>query len=238
MWWLSCRNKEGGRGVPGAFRPYPPPGRGQRGFTLIEVMTALVILALMATITFSVVLGTSRRSKDLRAEMELRQTALMIINLMAEDLKGAFVHETNAYFQGFDNYHRDLPTDGMNLVTTSTLPVNPKIVSSDLAEVGYTLSFEDDSTTGILTRREQVPPETPEGEGGVAYELSARVRSLNLRYFDGEDWLDEWDSQDMNREHMFEKLPREIEMELTLSEAGKKEITLRTRVAPPMAEGT
>lgn len=136
---------------------------------------------------------------------------------------------------GLDNYHGEQPADKMNLITTSHLPVNPMITAGDLAEVGYALSFDDGETTGILSRRTQVPPEIPEDNGGVAYELSRRVRSLDLRYYDGEDWMDEWDSQDVSREHTFGKLPREIEIELALGGDEGTEVILRTRISPPMA---
>ena len=206
------------------------------GFTLIEVMTALTILAIMATITFSVVLNSSMRSRALDREMELKMAANSIVNLIVEDLKGAFIRQgVVPYFIGEDSFHREDPNDAVSLITTSTLPINPQAVGGDLAEVGYRLSFdEEEGKGGVLYRREESPVRAPFEEGGGSYEISGKVRSLNLRYYDGEDWMDDWDSQDMSREHMVNKLPREIEIEITLEDESSQ-VVIRTRVAPPMA---
>ncbi|TNF46944.1 prepilin-type N-terminal cleavage/methylation domain-containing protein, partial [bacterium] len=205
------------------------------GFTLLEVLIAITILALMAGIIFSVVLGSTRRSRALEGEMELRQTAGSVLNLIAEDLKGAYVYPGSVPFLlGRDTFNRDNPADGIDLVTTAVLPVNPMTVSSDLAEVGYTIIHEADNEIGTLFRREQTPPEEPEDDGGETFELTDRVLSLNIRYFDGEDWNDDWDSRDTDHENMTGKIPSEIEIEITLVDEGAP-ITLRTVISPPMA---
>ena len=206
----------------------------QDGFTLIEVMVAFTILAIIAGIAFTVVFGTSKRSRVLAREMELRRVGGSVMNLIAEDLKGAFVREgVIPFFVGSDNFFRDDPADEANFITTSTLPVNPMSPGSDVAETGYLLSFDREGK-GVLFRREQSPVQPPDEEGGVTQEVSSLVRSFNLRYYDGDDWLDEWDSLDSGKVNMYGKIPSEIEIEMTLDSDGSS-ITLRTRVSPPMA---
>ncbi len=206
----------------------------QAGFTLIEAMVAFTILAIIAGIAFTVVFGTSKRSRVLVREMELRRAGGSVINLISEDLKGAFVREgVIPFFVGSDNFFRDDPADEANFITTSTLPVNPMSPGSDVAETGYLLSFDQEGK-GVLFRREQSPAQPPDEEGGVTLEVSSRVRSLNLRYYDGDDWLDEWDSLDSGNAKTYGKIPREIEIVMTLASEGSS-ITVKTRVAPPMA---
>ncbi len=204
------------------------------GFTLIEAMVAFTILAIIAGIAFTVVFGTSKRSRVLVREMELRRVGGSVINLISEDLKGAFVREgIIPFFVGSDNFFRDDPADEANFITTSTLPVNPMSPGSDVAETGYLLSFDQEGK-GVLFRREQSPAQPPDEEGGVTREVSSLVRSFNLRYYDGDDWLDEWDSLDSGKAKTYGKIPREIEIEMTLVSEGSS-ITVKTRVAPPMA---
>jgi len=204
------------------------------GFTLIEAMVAFTILAIIAGVAFTVVFGTSKRSRVLVREMELRRVGGSVINLISEDLKGAFVREgIIPFFVGSDNFFRDNPADEANFITTSTLPVNPMSPGSDVAETGYLLSFDQEGK-GVLFRREQSPAQPPDEEGGVTREVSSLVRSFNLRYYDGDDWLDEWDSLDSGKAKTYGKIPREIEIEMTIVSEGSS-ITVKTRVAPPMA---
>lgn len=212
-----------------------PHSNHEGGFTLLEVLITISILALMAGIVFSVVLGSTKRSRALEAEMELRQTAGSILNLIAEDVKGAYDRPGSVpFFLGRDAFNRDNPADGIDLVTTAVLPVNPMTVSSDLAEVGYTVVHEPDNEIGTLYRREQTPPEEPGDDGGESFEMTDRILSLNMRYFGGDSWDDDWDSRDAGREGMTGRIPDEIEIEITLVDQDAL-VTLRTIVSPPMA---
>lgn len=204
------------------------------GFTLIEVMVAMTILAIIAGIAFTVVFGASKRSRVLAREMELRRVASTVMNLVVEDLNGAFVREgVLPYFVGTDGFNQDDPSDRVSFITTSSLPVDPMSFAGDLAEVEYSIVVDDESR-GTLYRREQSPPQPPDEEGGGNQEVTDLVQSLNIRYWDGSDWLDEWDSLDSTSKSTYGRLPPRIEVEMTFRDE-KSEVTLRTGVAPPMA---
>lgn len=225
MWWPTCRNRA------------PLPGRGSGGMTLLELMLALALFALLAAMVFSVVFASSRRSRTIGDEVRLRWAAAAILDLMAEDIRGAFLPVGQAPFLlGEDRWHEDRQTDALDLVTTASLPVSPEDATGGLSEVGYRMDWDDVSESGTLRRREQYPPDTPEEEGGVLTEVSGDLVSLNIRYFDGNDWWDRWDSGDTTNDAMDGRLPVEVEVELTLVADGR-EATVRTRVAPVMAGG-
>jgi hypothetical protein len=184
-----------------------------------------------------VVFAASRRSAYLEEETRLQMAAAAILDLMSEDMKGAFSSEGETpYLLGEDRWYEDRRTDRVQLVTTSTMPVSPMVSSGGLAEVGYVMTWSDDEEEGLLTRREQYPPEAPDDEGGHLSEVTRRITSLNIRYFDGDTWWDSWDSADEAKESMWGHLPVEVELELGLTD-GSVEVTVRTRVAPVMAGG-
>jgi prepilin-type N-terminal cleavage/methylation domain-containing protein len=205
------------------------------GFTLVEVMTAVAILALIAAITFSVVFGTVKRSRFIDRKLDLENEAASVLKLIAEDIRSAYVQEgVVPYFEGTDVYSRDNPIDEVKLLTTAVLPVSPELLTGSAGEVEYQVE-EDDEGNFILLRREQTPAEAPFDDGGTRYKVTDRIKSLDLAFSDGEDWFDEWDSQS-ETSFAGQKLPSKVRIELTLEEEGT-EVTNRTIVAPVMAVG-
>lgn len=205
------------------------------GFTLIEVMTAVTILAIMATVAFTIVFGAVKRSRHIDRRVELTTEAAAIVNLISEDLRGAFVREgVVPFFLGVNNFKGEDPADGLSLLTTAVLPVNPEIPAGGVGEVEYSI-IEGEKGTFLLLRREQIPARTPYDEGGGAIEITDRLKSLNLEFSDGEDWFERWDTQSA-AEHEDGKLPRQVRIELVL-EDGELSVTHRGSVAPVMAVG-
>ena len=211
------------------------PSSTVAGFTLIEVMTAVTILAIMATIAFTIVFGAVKRSRHIDRRVELTTEAAAIVTLISDDLRGAFVHEGIApFFLGTDDFRSDAPTDSLSLLTTAVLPVNPEIPAGGVGEVEYSI-IDGENKALLLLRREQIPAQSPFDQGGGAIEITDRVKSINLTFSDGEDWFDGWDTLS-TAVHEAGKLPRQVRIELVLEE-GDLTVTHRGSVAPVMAVG-
>ncbi len=205
------------------------------GFTLIEVMTAVTILAIMATVAFTIVFGAVKRSRYIDRRVELSTEASAIVNLIMEDLRGTFIREgVVPFFLGTDDYNSDDPADELSLLTTAVLPVNPETPAGGVGEVEYSIIDGEDGAF-LLVRREQIPARAPYDDGGEGIEITDRIKSLDLSFSDGEDWFDKWDTQSA-AEHEDGKLPRQVRIELVL-EDGDLSVTHRGSVAPVMAVG-
>ena len=205
------------------------------GFTLIEVMTAVTILAIMATVAFTIVFGAVKRSRHIDRKVELSTEAAAIVSLISEDLRGAFVHESVVpFFNGTSRYKAEDPTDGLSLLTTAVLPVNPEIPAGGVGEVQYSV-VEGENLALILLRREEIPARTPFDEGGEDVEITDRLRSLDFTFSDGEDWFEKWDTGS-DAEHEAGKLPKQVRIVLVL-EDGDLSVTYRGSVAPVMGVG-
>jgi prepilin-type N-terminal cleavage/methylation domain-containing protein len=217
---------------------YLNPGhvrKSEAGFTLIEVMTAVTILAIMAVIAFSVVFGSVKRSRiiDMRTELEIEADG--ILRLVIEDLRGCWIsEEDDPFFIGKDAFHVDEPTDGVSFLTTAVIPVSPELPSGGIGEIQYSVQ-EGKEGKLALYRREQIPAELPYEDGGGVFEITDRIRSLDISYSDGEDWFSQWDSLGVS-DHEAGQLPRLIRVELTLAHGGE-ELTVRSSVAPVMVVG-
>lgn len=73
--------------------PMPP---APTAFTLIEMLVAMAVLAMLMTFMFSMVGGTTRLWERGNAQMEVAQAARIGINRMAENLESAFALQTNS----------------------------------------------------------------------------------------------------------------------------------------------
>ena len=209
------------------------PSSAVAGFTLIEVMTAVTILAIMATVAFTIVFGAVKRSRHIDTRVELSTEAAAIVNLITDDLRGTFLPD-DEFFLGVDDFNAEDPADELSLLTTAVLPVNPEIPAGGVGEVEYSV-LEGENGTRLLMRREQSPARSPFDEGGEDIEITDRLQSLNLTYSDGVDRFDSWDVQG-SADHEAGKLPRQVRVELVLVE-GDLTYTYRGSVAPVMAVG-
>jgi len=198
-------------------------------------MTAVTILAIMATVAFTIVFGAVKRSRHIDRRVELNTEAAAIVDLITEDVRGAYVRKgTVPFFHGEDRFRAEDPTDSLSLLTTAVLPVNPEIPAGGIGEVEYSVT-EGENSVLLLLRREQIPASAPFDEGSEAVEITDRLKSLDLTFSDGADWFDSWDTEGA-ASHEAGKLPRQVRVVLVLEE-GDLSVTARGSVAPVMAVG-
>jgi hypothetical protein len=81
----------------------------------------------------------------------------------------------------------------------------------------------------FLFRREDWNVDGTLEEGGIALELAEAIDGLNFRFYDGEEWVDEWDSKAKNG------LPKAIEVVLLMSDVRLKRIAFSIIIPVPMA---
>jgi len=210
------------------------PGR-ENGFTLIEVMIAVTILALISAIIFTIVFGATKRSRFLDLELSLQTENSVILSLVAEDIRGAFSMEgVVPFFVGEDRFFGDVPGDQVDFLTSSVLPVDPGLSLGSGGEVGYLVSGDEENRFSLF-RREEAPFSAPFDEGGRQWEVTERLASFELAFSDGEEWFDEWDST-IEIGPGSGKLPKMVRITLVLKE-DEHEVSGTTVVAPVISAG-
>lgn len=174
----------------------------RKGFTLIEVLLALFITAILITI-LSVVFNTGLRSyrqgKDL---LDITRKVQLIFGQMTKELSSVMVQDGYIPFIGIDNENSDSIYFMAPVENSSGL---------DLCEIGYTIdSIENAFKRHFLT----YGSEGFEYPGVVDYgslslqTFSEGVKAFNLRYRFGDSWLDEWNSTTT--------LPQLVEVSITI----------------------
>lgn len=166
----------------------------QSGLTLLQLMVAVIISSLVAIGihgTFRAGMNAWRTTDKMT---ELYQEARVVLERMSSEIRSAFLcNDGDIKFIGMDRTDGDKSSDILNFVSTVN-SYDETESYGDLCEIGYFLY--DDPDTGVrgLWRRVQAPPDDDPVYGGTMDELAPWVTQLNFRYFNGNEWLDSWDS--------------------------------------------
>jgi type II secretory pathway pseudopilin PulG len=154
--WDAPRGRPLGRMAPSeappmtARQPRPVPGRGPRaeGFTLLEVVIALGILATMLLILFQTYARVAEHATRARDLAQLSHEARVLLQLMANDVRSAYAKDAATQAQ---QIAQQAPQGGL-LVTVPP----PTFVGKDLTDEGQpadTLAF----ATIVPVQRPDVP---------------------------------------------------------------------------------
>ena len=170
--------------------------RRQAGFTLIEVILCMVLVAIISATTYSVLIFTLEAKARVERHALVNKIGQGILKVMARDFEGLYIQNVANPFEGVD----DGTTDYVDFTSTATSYPNENGVSSNLIEVGYRLEQSQNDEEGdlyVLLRRESYGIEYDPLKGGQLYELYDQVKQFNLQYYDGTEWVDTWKYEDM-----------------------------------------
>lgn len=195
----------------------PDPKSGIRsGFTLIELMLSVLILAIMMSIIYGVVVSTvtaAKRVEEITASSEIGPA---ILTQMRTDLEAAFLPKPDGeYFVGTKSSGGGVARDRINFVS-GVIAYGPEYDSEEsrfhsVNEVGYQLiESRKEQGVAILYRREDYFIDADPLKGGRLTELYDRVRSFSLRFLEGETWRGDWNSKTQKG------LPKAVEIELKI----------------------
>lgn len=203
-----------------------------KGFTLIEVLLAMTILAVILTAVYASFSTAGKNIEHAEASRDETDLARMLISRLSDDIANAYYDASNRNNTSIGDHlifygkreeveakEGSLMRDSLNLTTlTNWRKLGSK--ETDLWEVGYFFREKPDGTGYVLMRREkrELSKDVPVLEGGDEYELTDQVLSLRFRYYDGSKWVEEWDSRSLLR------LPKAVEIALMLA-SGKVYVT-------------
>jgi|GEM_PF-1571605 len=208
------------------------------GFTLLEVLLSLAILAVLFTLVYGSFNATYRASEQLEKEADSYRLARLGFYHLAKDLSmiyqtkpaaGASVSSgtpaKNAFvFKGEDRTRTiegtDYPDDTIRFTTVSHGRTLKDAPESDWAVVFYYLE------EGLLIHEEALL-----NERVIRNEIGENVLGINFRYLDraSQNWVDQWDS-DIKKE-----LPVAVEIDLIVKGRDRLGHHFKTTVELPMA---
>lgn len=177
--------------------PTLKPTRQSAGFTLLELILAVTVTAIVSAALFSSMGAAFRARRQIEDHLSGKEAARSALATLRADLQcvppaggrigGVFIGED-------DSGMMDADADTLTYVTANpALKTNQDL--GDLRQVELRLlESKDDPDHYVLTRLvtgNLLATTTPEPAVQV---LARRVVSLNILYYDGGEWLNEWDS--------------------------------------------
>ncbi|CAM3356097.1 prepilin-type N-terminal cleavage/methylation domain-containing protein [Corallococcus sp. ZKHCc1 1396] len=212
--------------------------RHARGFTLMEIMVAVSITALMGTVV-AMAFQTGINAKEVvEGEAERYRMVRVSLNRMAREIGSAYVSDRYDLRRFRDQ--NDRPTnfvgerDKLLFTTFSHQRLYTDVKESDQAVVEY---FVENSTERATRQRldlkRRVNPNVGErmDRGGTTDVLFEGVKSVEFAYWDSEkkEWDDEWDTRRTEKKSI---LPTRVRITVVaLDESGKEaRYTTQTRI--------
>ena len=202
----------------------------RRGFTLVELIVAVVVGAIVAGSTTAAVTGFMRAKSRATARHDAFRRAETAASLIAADLQVAarerdLVAATVYLTEGANGPYA---ADQLLVYARSLEPVRGLIDQPEGGdrEVQYKLFPALDGSAGyVLWRRVQAVPDDFGDAGGVATPMVEGIQSLNLRGMDAQQWYESWDSD-------LQGYPHAVSVQVTAtSEDGQVTATVRRVVA-------
>ncbi|HZF00252.1 MAG TPA: type II secretion system protein GspJ [Planctomycetota bacterium] len=186
-----------------------------KGFTLVELMLAILILAIMMSIVYAVVVSTvtaAHRVEEITASSEVGPA---ILTRIRADLESAFLPKEGEFFLGSKRPGGGADRDRIDFITGALSYGSENDVEEprfhSINEVGYqVLESRKDPSVAILYRREDFFIDAEPLKGGRLTEMYDRVRGFSLRYYDGNEWRPDWSSKTQKG------LPKAVEIELKI----------------------
>jgi type II secretion system protein J len=170
----------------------------KRGFTLIELLIAMTMMTIIAASLYtSMSIGFKAKAsaervveKGRAAEIAVEVIKGMLMSAVVPNgiLAGTFDGEDG---EGDNGYAADT-------LTFYTADYNPKEdeLAGDIEKVELEMSVRKDTKERVIVRKvtnNLLSPTTIDPDEEV---LCGNVRSLNLQYYDGSDWVDDWESSE------------------------------------------
>jgi prepilin-type N-terminal cleavage/methylation domain-containing protein len=196
--------------MPASTARSPVKGPSVGGFTLLEVMIAVAIMATILAVLFATYSAAVDRAARTRELSQMYHEARVLLELMANDLRTAYIKEAieqaqqtlqpsrpQVYrFVGTDVNEADRPMD--KLVFSAILPSwRNDAPETEICRITYSLEpVADSPQERMLLRRVNCSLDPEAADRDHLYILTELARGLDFKYYDdrGSEYV-EWDSQ-------------------------------------------
>jgi len=192
-------------------------------FTLLEMLVATAMVAVLAGSLYASLSIAFKARRSAMAAVEPVRKVELALAMLGEDIRCAVVPKgvlAGPFLATDAKDDRGRDSDSLEFYCTATSP-EPDVGIGDIKMVELLCEPSDDRRSQVLVRYVTTNLLAPQTVEPVREVLCRGVFAFSLRYFDGSDWLDSWDSTVENNE-----VPGAIEVTLQLEDARQPDSAL------------
>jgi len=197
------------------------------GFTLIEVLLAVSILALVVAIIYASFSMAGRNVQHAEASRDRTDLARTLLSRITSDLHNATCVSGVTNRTLFWGRQQEQEIDGKKKrrdridLTTLTSWRRPVSNETDLWEIGYYFKDKPEGNGTVLMRREKrdlIDSRYQRAEGGTEYEVTDKVDELRLRYVQMMSASPVYEDRSWGSQTICDPLPWAVEVTLVLDD--------------------
>ncbi|MBW1999505.1 MAG: prepilin-type N-terminal cleavage/methylation domain-containing protein [Deltaproteobacteria bacterium] len=215
------------------------PGESERekGFTLLEIMIAMVICAVVFSIIYSAYSGTFRNRDVVELQADIYMAARIALERMVEDLESAYLpasvkvskskgsEKGPAFFVGEEREIDGRRADTIRFLSRAQVLFSGEERPVGIGEIRYHVRRQGDGDGLDLYRSERLPLEGEEMGEDEGFLLCEGLNSVRFSYYDSSG--DEYQSWDSGGEEQGNRLPARISITLEFLDPLDPEVPIR-----------
>lgn len=214
--------------------------RREAGFTIMEVMVAITILAMVSTLIWTAFAQTNRAKKVVETTNDRYHQIRIAMRRICADMSQAYLSRNmnpqlitrESVFIG----QNDDP-DSLDMMTYSHRRRYKNARESEQCEVGYSVEEDPENPDQLnLVRREARRVDDEPEKGGTKLVLVEDVLAFDLEYYDAamDEWQEEWDTTQVTGEA--NRLPVQVRIRIVIRGRNDEELEFVTQTPVKMTE--
>ena len=172
----------------------------KRGFTIVELVVAIMIAAIISGAVASALSQLGKARDISRIRMTASRRAIDALENIRRDVQ-SIVRSDDLYDTRLRLAHEaarspigEVDRDQMLIFVTRLRPIRTIDYSGEGYEYETQYRIQEDGDGPTLWRRRDAVPDEFEDAGGIAEPIGDGVIGIRFEAFDGQSWLQEWDS--------------------------------------------
>lgn len=203
----------------------------ESGFTLVEILAVVTLVALMFSMTFGVITSISTAKKNIEIAHKNLRTAQNLFSRLNKELSTAQAIPLSG---SKNNYMESTGSSGVNALSFTTasgaIDTGQELFNAGMIQVTYELVPASEKDVYHLTRTELPGGITDKDTQDAVFEarklevtLAKNVIDLNFRFFHENQWKSDWEERN--------KLPDAVEIAISLKSDGETVETWKSAVS-------
>ncbi len=199
------------------------------GFTLVEVLVASTISAFIALVAVSTLRAITTSATMLDSTIEAAAEVRFASRMIRTDLVNLYrdKDQKNTRLIGMAGESGDVPSSYLVLYSVGRAKARSDQAEGDVYEVEYYLAKDEEAedeegqTSALMRRLWPYPDEEQVEPGGVVTVIAENIDVFEVRYFDGEEWADEWPEE-------MQTLPQLVEINIVAKQPGRNDMVMES----------